>query len=1023
MKENDFNCLRATGAGAKFTSPLTKEELNFVGYAFVDDTDLVTTGRFPQNTHTETQNEMQQALTHWEEALRITGGALEPTKTFWYLIDFKWDNGNWQYKTIAESPGELEVRNPDGDIQEIERVETTEARRTLGVRLAPDGNNEAEIEYLTEQAELWADNVRTNNLDQRYVWQSLTTTIMAKLRYPLTATTMTEDECSSIDKILLQTALPRSGILPTFSRLLTYSPISKQGLGYQRLYDIQGAQGIANTIRHIGSGSITGKLLRISMEQAQLEIGGGKQLFAQKWERYNCLLTDTYLKHLWRFLSAKRLNITGPGWQWEVQRKGDQLLMPAMRKTCDDSTLQTVNKCRIYLRAMSTADIADNAGTHWTEDAWNGVRNKHKNGWPNQQRPGRKDWEIWQAVLRLTFGDGKGLEERGDKQKLEEQLTKWITTDHGEWEYSVETDTVYKTGYPITEYKRTAQRQTRRNLGNFTPTTTTKEIPPNTQKAYCIRTTEGIRLISAVARISCRNKETTSIRDYMDDEAKEYEWMHRHVRWPNDEGLQIAKGIGNNQCIAVSDGSYKDGHGTASAVIAIESAQIRIDVTTPGTTTDQCSYRSELAGLHAAIYHTNLLCHHHKVNQGTVILACDGKSAIEAIQYYEEEASPNVPHFDLIASCRDLLRKSPIQWKFKHVYGHQNTDTTDTFEQLNQAMDSACKAHWELTNKDEPNDQIISPHEWGVWCENRKVTSDLNRTIMQWCGEQYATEYWAKRNGPKVSTDWVVTGALMKTLPQQRKKWLSKQSAGSFASGKMMKNRQKRLTDECPRCGRPENSEHILRCNHPKANELWKQHAESIRVWATEKQSDPVLICEIIQGIAQWRATEKEDPNNQQWRNLLEGRPDTQWRERQLEYWQLLNPRKTSAKLWTVQLSSKLVEFTWKLWEQRNEILHEKDSKLAAEVIDQNNQELVQAFKQITNPTKRLRQLIRQATTITTKTITIKEHWNHVVKAAIGRELREQNKRNEPLRRQQRGLQEWLKSTQKVTREARRDDL
>jgi hypothetical protein len=54
---------------------------------------------------------MQEAVETWEKELKITGGVILPDKTFWYLIDFKWVNGAWSYKTVADSPGSLYVND------------------------------------------------------------------------------------------------------------------------------------------------------------------------------------------------------------------------------------------------------------------------------------------------------------------------------------------------------------------------------------------------------------------------------------------------------------------------------------------------------------------------------------------------------------------------------------------------------------------------------------------------------------------------------------------------------------------------------------------------------------------------------------------------------------------------------------------------------------------------------------------------------------------------------------------------
>jgi hypothetical protein len=84
---------------------------------------------------------MQRALNTWEGTLRATGGAIVPSKSFWYLIGFQWTEGTWKYKDEQAAPATLSVKDCDGNVVQLERLPPHIARRTLGVRLAPDGNN------------------------------------------------------------------------------------------------------------------------------------------------------------------------------------------------------------------------------------------------------------------------------------------------------------------------------------------------------------------------------------------------------------------------------------------------------------------------------------------------------------------------------------------------------------------------------------------------------------------------------------------------------------------------------------------------------------------------------------------------------------------------------------------------------------------------------------------------------------------------------------------------------------------
>jgi hypothetical protein len=71
-----LNMLRAEGKGATFVSAITRLPTTLVGFAFVDDTDLVTSG--PNMSTDEVCKKIQESLTAWEGGIRATGGASNP---------------------------------------------------------------------------------------------------------------------------------------------------------------------------------------------------------------------------------------------------------------------------------------------------------------------------------------------------------------------------------------------------------------------------------------------------------------------------------------------------------------------------------------------------------------------------------------------------------------------------------------------------------------------------------------------------------------------------------------------------------------------------------------------------------------------------------------------------------------------------------------------------------------------------------------------------------------------------------
>ncbi len=84
--------------------------IKFVGYAFIDDTDVLVS-KPSMTSHSVVTSSLQSAVDHWEEGLKATCGAIVPEKTFWYLIDFSWSAGNWHYKMIEDCPGALFIND------------------------------------------------------------------------------------------------------------------------------------------------------------------------------------------------------------------------------------------------------------------------------------------------------------------------------------------------------------------------------------------------------------------------------------------------------------------------------------------------------------------------------------------------------------------------------------------------------------------------------------------------------------------------------------------------------------------------------------------------------------------------------------------------------------------------------------------------------------------------------------------------------------------------------------------------
>ena len=74
---------------------------------------------------------MQQAIDFWNGILIVNGGVLKPEKCYWYLVNFKWENG--ECKLIEDTPAQILIEIEDGSRNQIAYKKSNEATEAVGV--------------------------------------------------------------------------------------------------------------------------------------------------------------------------------------------------------------------------------------------------------------------------------------------------------------------------------------------------------------------------------------------------------------------------------------------------------------------------------------------------------------------------------------------------------------------------------------------------------------------------------------------------------------------------------------------------------------------------------------------------------------------------------------------------------------------------------------------------------------------------------------------------------------------------
>ena len=90
---------------------------------------------------------------------------------------------------------------------------------TLGMYVAPDGNNKYQVKYMHKKATTWATSIRVGGVQQNNVWKALNATIPKKVKYPLSDMKLNDNEFKHIMQPIVKFGLNKAD---TSSTLHTY---------------------------------------------------------------------------------------------------------------------------------------------------------------------------------------------------------------------------------------------------------------------------------------------------------------------------------------------------------------------------------------------------------------------------------------------------------------------------------------------------------------------------------------------------------------------------------------------------------------------------------------------------------------------------------------------------------------------------------------------------------------------------------------------------------------------------------
>ena len=188
--------------------------------------------------------------------------------------------------------------------------------RTLGVRLAPDGNDKDEFQYRLQQASIIKQRLHKAPLGREHTHIGFQSIWRAMIQYPLGVTCFTSQQCKQIQSKYLLTFLSKMGINRTTATTICHGPLHLGGFDIFNLETEQGVMATKMILSHTRKDDEVGKMLQISCDHLQLQAGVSWPVLSQHGHQQRKYVDPCYLTNLWAFLDSFDASIRFDFDQW-----------------------------------------------------------------------------------------------------------------------------------------------------------------------------------------------------------------------------------------------------------------------------------------------------------------------------------------------------------------------------------------------------------------------------------------------------------------------------------------------------------------------------------------------------------------------------------------------------------------------------------------------------------------------------------------------------------------------------------
>ena len=405
-----------------------------VGTGYVDDVTLfVTLENTEQQTERHVKRKIKFMATQWERLLFLTGGKLELTKCFWMPITWAWKKGDPILSRSRSGGVELHLKESEsGQRVLIPRIKGSDVEKRLGVRYSIDGSWKGEYTFWIHYSTDFVTKLRKARLDRIAGEHAYKTLWCSKFRYCAPVVSFTPKQLIKIQQKVIGPSLTAAGFNSKMPRAVVFGPTKLGGMRWDSPYSISLYTQISMLIGSVRLNDTVGQLFKLQLKW--LQILAGIQTPLLESNRVIPYLPNSWIQLLHEKMVQADIQIRTNGtWTPSLRREDDQIIMDYVCRKLPEPMWNSINQCRLFLQALTFADISTFDGTTVPRQILN-VKKKYRPShllFPRQKRPAKQARQHWRYFMQF-IADQHG--------RFHVPLGRWIDTPYQLFPYSVTSD-------------------------------------------------------------------------------------------------------------------------------------------------------------------------------------------------------------------------------------------------------------------------------------------------------------------------------------------------------------------------------------------------------------------------------------------------------------------------------------------------------------------------------------------------------------------------------------------------------